>query len=143
MPDQVRDLDLYTVLAITHHLPSAGGPYRDALEYLSGVSLPGPSHALGVVEPCAQWLFEEHPRLREVPAVPDFAGDEAAMDAWADEQKARLGVTELPVRPLPEDRRGAIPDYMERLLDHVDPAKVYVADPTKPDFGLGHPDAQR
>lgn len=129
MSDQARGFDLDTILAITHHLPSAARPYRDILEFISGVDIPAPTHALGVVEPCAQWLFEQHPRLREVPAVPDFRGDEAAMDTWADKQKARLGVTELPVAPLPEQRRRAIPAYLQRLLGHVDPNKVYVDNP--------------
>ncbi|WP_236788091.1 hypothetical protein [Amycolatopsis sp. GM8] len=127
MPDQAKEFDLYTILAITHHLPITARPYRDILEYLSGVPIPAPTHALGVVEPCAEWLIEQHPPLRDVPAVPDFQGDEAAMDNWADEQKARLGVSELAVRPLPEQRRRAIPPYMERLLDHIPPSKVYVA----------------
>lgn len=140
MSEQFKQVDLYTVLSITHRLPSAFKPHRDALEYLSGVSIPTPYHLLGVVESCAQWLFEQHPQLRDVPALPDFAGDETAMDAWANEQKARLGVTGLPVRPMPEDRRSSIPDHLERLLDHVDPAKVYVVDPDKPDFGLGRPE---
>jgi hypothetical protein len=134
MPDQVRKFDLYAILAITHHLPSEARQFQEILEYVSGVPIPAPSHALGVVEPCAAWLIEQHPQLRDVPAVPDFA-DEAAMDAWADEQKARIGVTELPVRPLPDERRRALPAYLERVLDHVDPAKVYVTDPDQSRLG--------
>jgi hypothetical protein len=131
-----RQFDVYDVLAVTHRLPATGSQFQGILEYVSGQSLPGPSHALGVREPSAEWLFEQHPQLRDVPPLPDFHDDERAMDEWADQQKARLGATELTVRPLPADRQEQIKPRVERLLDHAEPAKVWVADAAKPNFGL-------
>lgn len=129
MPDQARKFDLYTILAITHGLPSVPGPYREILEFMTEVPVPAPSHAIGLVPVCRDALFAQHPQLRQVPAKPDFRGSEAAMDAWADEQKKRLGVTELPVTPLPPQRQRTVPGYMGRLLEVADPNKVHVHDP--------------
>lgn len=138
MATEERKFDVYDVLAVTHHLPSTGSQFRGILEHISGQTLLGPTNALGVQEPCARWLIEQHPQLNTVPAPPEFNGDERAMDAWADQQKARLGTNELPVKPLPEDRRAQIEPTKERLLGHVDPAKTYVANPApQPDVGLG------
>jgi hypothetical protein len=131
-----RQFDVYDDLAVTHRLPATGSQYQGILEYVSGQSFPGPSHALGVREPSAEWLFEQHPQLRTVPPLPQL-DTERAMDEWADQQKARLGVTELTIRPMPADRQEQIKPRTERLLDHVEPAKVWMADPSQPNFGLG------
>ncbi|MFI6029464.1 hypothetical protein [Amycolatopsis magusensis] len=121
---EARTFDLYSILAVTHGLPIKGAPYRAILEFLSGLALTGPSHAHGIAPRCARELREQHPQLDDVPPVPDFHGDEAAMDAWAAEQAKRIGADHLPVRPLPRDEE--FPPYIQRLLDVADPAKVYI-----------------
>lgn len=40
MPDQARQFNLYTILAITHGLPSVPGPYREILEFMTEVPVP-------------------------------------------------------------------------------------------------------
>jgi hypothetical protein len=119
-----RTFRLDVVLAVTHHLPSSFNDYQEILEFISGAPVPGPSHSLGVDAACAQWLFEQHPRLREIPQCPQF-NDETALLAWVAERAAQIGAAELLVSPMPDEQRAAIPDYMTRLLDHVDPNKVW------------------
>jgi hypothetical protein len=120
-----REFDLYSVLSVTHSLPSLWAPFREILEYLSGQPVIAPSHSIGVRDACAEWLREQHPQLNEVPGPPDFADDESAMDAWAAAQATLLGVESLVCRPMPDERRQVIGSYIERLLDHVDPTKVW------------------
>lgn len=123
-----RHFDLYTVLSVTHGLPVTGPPYKDILEYLTGLSLPSPLAALPHREPCAAWLLEQHPVLRTL-SMPAFGdGDELAMDRWADECKAAIGAHELPVAPLPPGRVVDQP-IIETLADLGAAEKTYVVDP--------------
>lgn len=78
----------------------------------------------------ASWLLEQHPQLNQIPTPPDFRDDEAAMDAWAAEQAARLGVDHLPVSPLPPDRprRLGLGDLIDAITDA---SKVIMIDPAE------------
>ncbi|WP_020657267.1 hypothetical protein [Amycolatopsis benzoatilytica] len=142
-----REFDLYSILAVTHRLPSNALPFRTILAHITRrelAAMPGAGvSALTVGAECRAWLLEQHPRLRDIPLPPDFHDDEAAMDAWADEQAARLGVDRLPVAPLPEGTPlrtslGDLLDVIARARGGLD--DVAVADPAAPDFGLGNPD---
>lgn len=122
-----KNLDLYSILAITHHLPIHLTPYLAILEFMTGEKLSAIEWPRAHAE-CADWLLEQYPQLRDV-VMPDFAeGDEAAMDAWADEQKAKFGST-LPVLPLPPGRRAQMSVIDELVNLGVDLNKVYVVDP--------------
>lgn len=125
------DFDLYTILSITHRLPVEGGPYQAILKHMTGLQL-SPLQSGRARDVCAAWLLEQHPRLAEVPERPVFKeGDYAAMDAWADEQRALLGATSLPVAPLPPGEYTAKP-IVEEVLDlGVPPEKIFVVDPDR------------
>jgi hypothetical protein len=97
-----RCFDLYSILAITHRLPSSAEAYEEIITFM----IDGPftvstlNVMLGVVDDCREELFRQHPQLHSIPPIPFFDDDEQAMDDWCDSQKARLGVTALPVEPL-------------------------------------------
>jgi hypothetical protein len=142
-----HEFDLYSILAVTHRLPSNALQFRTILAHITRrelAAMPGAGmSALTIGADCRAWLLKQHPQLREIPLPPDFHDDEAAMDAWAAEQAARLGVDRLPVAPLPEGTplRTSLGD----LLDVIAHARgglddVAVADPAAPDFGLGNHD---
>lgn len=126
-----EEFPLYHVLGVTHALPMLGVDYQAILKYLTGQTL-SPVQALSVRDTCREWLLEQHPALRDVPPCPRFEQEsiegEAAMDAWCDEQATRLGVQTLTLTPVPVERLDTRSD-MERMLDHVDPAKVYIHNP--------------
>lgn len=131
-----REFDLYDILAVTHGLPADWPHYRAILEYISGAAVPEPVRCIGVKPACEEWLFEQHPQLREVPPVPRSlrtdAATDAAMDAWAEEQRTRLGMTMLPVRPLPPDRAD-FGSPLEQILDAAESVgkldTVFIQDP--------------
>lgn len=130
-----RQFDLYAILAMTHRLPCS---INDHLELQQHILQRPPSTGMWAQE-CKDWLLEQHPQLHQVPPIPDFHDDEAAMDKWADQQKALLGTINLLVTPLPPDRRpGATPgDLMTEVLAKTpDASKVWSADLDKPDLGL-------
>ena len=94
-----KTFDLYAVLAVTHRLPSDLDQFVEIIGFLAG----GPVNTLAwahVREVGARWLFHQHPQLLTIPPAPDFDGDEAAMDAWADTRKQALGA-ELTINPVP------------------------------------------
>lgn len=121
-----RDFDLYSILAISHGLPSDWETYRAIAEFLTGHPMPGPAHALGIRDICGPWLIEQHPALGDVPPYPHF-DTEQEMDDWAEQQAHHIGAHTLPVLPLPADR--PCPPFIERLLDRADPTTVYHHNP--------------
>lgn len=131
--DDVRVFDLYSILAVTHGLPSTPQQYRDIVGFLIGLPMGGAGMTALVYGPaCRAWLFEQHPQLRTVPARPDFAEDDTAgMDAWAAEQAKRLGADRLPVQRPPAATPGdPFTDFINKTPD---PWKVYLVDPDAPD----------
>ncbi|WP_370970080.1 hypothetical protein [Amycolatopsis sp. cg9] len=129
-----KDFDLYSILAVTHRLPSGALQYRTILAHIVGrdvdqIGGAGMS-ALTLGPECRAWLLEQHPQLNRIPAPPDFHGDEAAMDAWAAEQAALIGTDHLPVAPLPpgRPRRLGLGDLIDAIPDAN---KVFVVDPDK------------
>ncbi len=131
-----KEFDLYSILAVTHGLPSNALQYRQILAHVVGREMPGAEMAALTAGPaCKEWLREQHPRLNEIPAPPDFHGDERAMDAWAAEQAVRIGADRLPVLPIPVHRGPGtgLGDFLDRVEN---PAKVVIIDPAQPDFGL-------
>ncbi|WP_037360138.1 hypothetical protein [Amycolatopsis orientalis] len=132
--NEVRVFDLYSILAVTHGLPSTPQQYREIVGFLVGRPMGGAGMtAIAYGQQCKAWLFEQHPQLRTVPARPDFADDdEAAMDAWAAEQAKRLGADRLPVRRIPAEAAPGDP-YTEFVNHAPDPWKVYNVDPDAPD----------
>lgn len=139
MPE-AREFDLGDILAITHGYPITLDPYLDILAYLNQ----RPASTIDSRTAPAAWIFDQHPRLREITA-PDLPNvdptdeDLAAWDAWAAEVKARVGQT-LILQPIPEDRRDAR-SLTELVLDTgVDPRKIWHVDLTQPDLGLTDPD---
>ncbi|MGV9361957.1 hypothetical protein [Amycolatopsis sp. NPDC003731] len=129
-----KEFDLYSILAVTHRLPAGALQYRTILAHMverdvdqiagAGVS------ALTLAPECRAWLLEQHPQLNQIPAPPDFHDDEAAMDAWAAEQAARIGTDHLPVTPLPPGRPRRL--GLAYLIDAIpDANKTFVLDPNK------------
>ncbi|MFI5605931.1 hypothetical protein [Amycolatopsis sp. NPDC051903] len=132
--NEVRVFDLYSILAVTHGLPSTPQQYREIVGFLIGRTAPSAGMtAIAYGQQCKAWLFEQHPQLRTVPARPDFAeDDEAAMDAWAAQQAKRLGADRLPVRRIPDEIAPG--DPLTEFADRTpDPWKVYNVDPDAPD----------
>lgn len=125
--DKDHLFDLRAILAMTHGLPCS---LDDHLTLQRHIIQRSPSTGMWVPE-CAEWLLEQHPQLRDVPAVPEFRGDEAAMTAWSDQQKALLGVDSLPVSPLPVDRRpdSTAFDFRSAVLDaHPHPSRIWMVE---------------
>jgi len=110
---QSRIFGLYDVLALTHGLPRLSAVFRANLEYLAGVKLTGTA-PVGAVQPCREWLLEQHPALRDVPEPPDFHGDMAAAERWANDQCRRLKAIGFVVRPMPLDRQTQLPANLVR-----------------------------
>jgi hypothetical protein len=139
----VRDFDVADILAVTHGLPVELDPYIAILAFLNE----RPASVLESRSEATAWIFELHPRLQEFTA-PGVAGNQrgeytdddlAVWDAWAAQVKARVGDT-LPLQPIPRERRDPR-SLLERVLDTgVDPAKVWLLDPNRPDPGLAGPD---
>jgi hypothetical protein len=134
---QVRDWDLYAILAVTHGLPSLWDDYAALLEFLTGRSGLTPMLAIAAKIESETWLLELHPQLGQISSPVGGWPDEDAMDAWADQQRARYGAT-LPIRPIPADRRDtrdpaqvAIDTAFDITGDDA-PDKVWVADPSDP-----------
>ncbi|MGW7534711.1 hypothetical protein [Amycolatopsis sp. NPDC054798] len=130
----VRVFDLYSILAVTHGLPSTARQYQDLIGHLIGQPAPSPTMAaIAYDERCREALFEQHPRLRSIPPKPVFGeADTAAMDAWAADQANRLGADRLPVRRIPAEDAPGDP-YTEFINNVPDPWKVYNLDPDAPD----------
>lgn len=135
-----KEFDLYSILAVTHGLPSTPQQYRQIVAHIVGEEVPGvvvTSMTLGPT--CKEWLREQHSELARIPPPPDFHGDDHAMDAWAAEQARRIGTDRLSVLPLPGHRRPG--SELSDLLDRIEnPAKVVIVNPDQPDFGLGTSD---
>ncbi|MDJ1131221.1 hypothetical protein [Streptomyces iconiensis] len=123
---KTREFDLYTVLAVTHQLPIELEPFVEIYAWLTGQPS-SPLQAAHARDACVAWLLEQHPRLGEVPELPQAVaeGTDAAMDTWAAMQKARLGVTTLPVAPMPPGRYAA-PGMTEVAADLAGAEKVWV-----------------
>lgn len=145
MSDKV-EFDLYSILAVTHRLPSTARQFRTILAHILGVEIdqvPGAGLAALTVAPdCALWLLEQHPQLRNIPAPPDFDGNEEAMDVWAAKQAEVLGTERLLITPIPPNRsrRDSLGDVLDTIADiRGDLNTIVIVDPTKPDFGLGKP----
>lgn len=141
-----KSFDLYSILAVTHRLPSTALQYRTILAHIMGIEVEQMTGAgmaaLTVAPECARWLLEQHPQLRDIPAPPDFHEDTDAMDAWAAEQVTQLGADRLLVAPLPPERNQH--PSLDDVLDVIAEIRgglnaVVIIDPTKPDFGLGKP----
>jgi hypothetical protein len=142
-----KDFDLYSILAVTHWLPSTALQFRTILAHLirrEVNDMPGAGMSALTIQPtCRDWLLELHPQLHEVPAPPDFHGDESAMDAWAEAQAVRLGVDRFPVEPLPvgEPLRTSLGDLLDVMAEiRGDLDDVAIIDLTKPGLGLVNPD---
>ena len=97
-----HNFDLYTILAVTHRLPSDHKPYQELITYMINepFTVSTLNVMMGVVDLCREDLFRQHPQLHDIPPIPEFHDSERAMDEWCDAQKAALGVTTLPVEPL-------------------------------------------
>ncbi|MDS0137574.1 MULTISPECIES: hypothetical protein [unclassified Amycolatopsis] len=134
--NHTKEFDLYSILAVTHRLPSTALQYRTILAHMAGrdVSQIGGAgvSALTLAPECRAWLLEQHPQLNQIPTSPDF-DDDADMDAWAAEQAALIGADHLPVTPLPPDRprRLGLGDLIDAISDANDVNKVFVLDPDK------------
>lgn len=145
-----QEFSLYDILAVTHHVPSTALQFRTILAHIVGLELdqmPGAGlSALAYGPECSRWLFEQHPRLGNIPNPPDFHGDEIAMDEWVSAQAEHLGSgrLRLPVEPLPPERRpqASLSDVID-IIAHVrgNLDTVMVCNPGKPDFGLVMPTA--
>ncbi|UKD53667.1 hypothetical protein L3Q65_38140 [Amycolatopsis sp. FU40] len=143
-----KEFDLYSILAVTHHVPATALQFRTILAHIVGLELdqmPGARiSALAYGPECSRWLLEQHPRLRDIPNPPDFHGDEIAMDEWVSAQAEHLGsdCLRLPIEPLPPERRpqASLSDILD-IIAHVRGSldTVMVCNPGKPDFGLVMP----
>lgn len=102
----MRTFRLAAILAVTHHLPIKAGPYREIMEYLTGIELSGPMHAEQYRNVCTEWITKQHPHLLAI-TTPTFPEDDyAAQDQWVEDVAAKLGATQLNVDPLPPGRQG-------------------------------------
>ncbi|NKE62951.1 hypothetical protein FXN61_42015 [Lentzea sp. PSKA42] len=137
MEPSTKNFDLYTVLAVTHRLPSDLGPYVEILSWMVGKTV-NQFEWISAHPICGEALAEQHPQLRDIPAAPDFDGDERRMDAWADEQKARIGVSSLPVAPLSPDKREEALS-VDAVAEAISLYKVWHLDLNKPDLGFDKP----
>jgi hypothetical protein len=130
---QPRQFEVYTVLSVTHGLPSGLDPYLDILTHLTGQPMDVVT-AIRAVTVSRPWLLEQHPRLADFVKPERFEherftkDDYPAMDAWAAHVADQLGAQTLPVQPLPPGE-WTRQTPIEEVLDHADPAKVIVVDP--------------
>ncbi|MFD0687356.1 hypothetical protein [Actinomadura fibrosa] len=123
-----REWDLYVILSVTHRLPVDLDPWLEILGFLIGDTGIGVVQGAAAQKEARDWVFTQHPQLRDIPAVPDFAeGDDAAMDEWANRYKQRYGQT-LPLRPLPQARQ-VHRTVLEATLALAPSEKVIVINP--------------
>lgn len=137
MEPATKTFDLYNILVLTHRLPSYLDQYVEILSWMVGKNV-NQFEWISAHPVCGEALAEQHPQLRDIPAAPDFHDDEHLMNAWVNEQKARIGASSLPVAQLSQEKRDqALSTDVIAELIRMD--KVWHLDLNKPDLGLDKP----